>query len=483
MQVMFNWIVFILAAAGMIGVGVWSNKKIKSQAAQGGEGFLLGGKQIGAFVGAGTLMATGYSGWGFIGSPGTAYAFGSIEVLANFFFAPAIVFGTLFFANFMRKNAEKSGGLTVPEYLASTHRGTEGQKRLVHFFAGLATFIFLSVYMIGQIRAVGLVASQWLDISEVLASILLIAVVAIFTIMGGLLAVALTDTIMCIGMLIASVIVFGVILQDVSLAEMIGTVGQMNSELVNPTTSAPYGNTRYSVYLVFVYALLFTTTLPYMSVRFLSLKEDIKIHKMALYMAPMGIILSLIPFVGMYMFYKDPTLVNPDSAMPVFLNTFLSPALGGIITLFILFAMLSTISSILQALASSLSYDMYVSLGKKKEIRSDFINRLVVGLTAIWGLFLTFVAPQGMLNQIAYIGTGGLISMFVGPIIMRTIVEADLKTCFMSMVTGFAVNVILVLGFDVGWVEAPIIAGLAGSVVYVAMGLAANSWKRVPAVE
>jgi hypothetical protein len=32
-------------------------------------------------------------------------------------------------------------------------------------------------------------------------------------------------------------------------------------------------------------------------------------------------------------------------------------------------------------------------------------------------------------------------------------------------------------------VEAPIIAGLAGSVVYVAMGLAANSWKRVPAVE
>jgi sodium/proline symporter len=66
---------------------------------------------------------------------------------------------------------------------------------------------------------------------------------------------------------------------------------------------------------------------------------------------------------------------------------------------------------------------------------------------------------------------------------MRTLVEADLKTCFMSMVTGFAVNVILVLGFDVGWVEAPIIAGLAGSVVYVAMGLAANSWKRVPAVE
>lgn len=475
----FNWIVFILAAAGMIGVGFWSNNKIKAQAAQAGEGFLLGGKQIGAFVGAGTLMATGYSGWGFIGSPGTAYAFGSIEVLANFFFAPAIVFGTLVFANYMRKNAQESGGLTIPEYLATTHDGTDGQRRLVHFFAGLATFIFLSVYMMGQIRAVGLVASEWLQIPEVYASIMLLSVVAIFTMQGGLLAVALTDTIMCIGMLIASVIVFGVILQDVSITEMLATVGTMNSELTNPTTSAPYGNTRFSVYLVFIYALLFTTTLPYMSVRFLSLREDIKIHKMALYMAPMGIILSLIPFVGMYMFYKNPNLANPDSAMPVFLNTFLPPAMGGIITLFILFAMLSTISSILQALASSLSYDMYVSLGKNRKVQSDTINRLVVGITAVWGLLLTFVAPQGMLNQIAYIGTGGLISMFVGPTIMRSIVKADLKACFASMVTGFVTNVVLVVGFDVGWVEAPILAGLAGSVVYLSMGFAAKSVEAV----
>lgn len=471
----YNWIVFIIAAIGLISVGVISNKKIKAQKSQGGEGFLLGGKSIGAFVGAGTLMATGYSGWGFIGSPGTAYAFGSIEVLANFFFAPAIVFGTLFFANFMRKNAKLSGGLTIPDYVATTHSGTDEQKRLVHFIAGLATFIFLSVYMIGQIRAVGLVASQWLNISEVYASILLLLIVTIFTMQGGLLAVALTDTIMCIGMLIASVIVFGVILKDVSLTEMITAMGQINPELINPTTSDPYGSSKYSVYLVFIYALLFTTTLPYMSVRFLSLKEDVKIHRMALYMVPMGIILSLIPFVGMFMYLRNPELSNPDSAMPVFLNTYLSPALGGIITLFILFAMLSTISSILQALASSLSYDMYTSIFKNKEIKSDTLNRVVVGITAIWGLFLTFLAPQGMLNQIAYIGTGGLISMFVGPVIMRAFVKANLKVCLYSMLTGFVVNVILVFFFKIGWVEAPILAGLAGSIIYLVFGYLGKS--------
>ena len=474
MSVIFNWIVFIIASAGLIGVGVWSKNKIQKQTAEGGEGFLLGGKQIGAFVGAGTLMATGYSGWGFIGSPGTAYAFGSIEVLANFFFAPAIVFGTLVFANFMRKNAEKSGGLTVPEYLSTTHKGTDMQRRMVHFIAGLATFVFLSVYMVGQIRAVGLVASEWLQIPEIYASVVLLLVVTVFTMQGGLLAVALTDTIMCIGMIIASIIVFGVIIKDVSLGEMISTVGKINTELINPTSSAPYGNSKYSVFLVFIYALLFTTTLPYMSVRFLSLKKDIKVHEMALYMAPMGIILSLIPFVGMYMLYKNPMLANPDSAMPVFLKTYLPPAVGGIITLFILFAMLSTISSVLQALASSLSYDMLVSLSNGDSKPNDKINRIIVMFTALMGLFLTFVAPQGMLNQVAYIGTGGLISMFVGPTIMRTLVTADLRTCLASMATGFAANLLLVLKFNVGWVEAPILAGMAGSAVYLIMGFSAR---------
>lgn len=480
----FNWAVFILSSLVLIGVGVYSNQKIKRQAANAGEGFLLGGKQIGAFVGAGTLMATGYSGWGFIGSPGTAYAYGTIEILANFFFAPAIVFGTLLFANFMRKNANASGGLTVPEYLAKTHRGTDAQRRRVHFFAGLATFIFLSVYMIGQIRAVGLVASQWLGIPEIYASALLMLVVAIFTIQGGLLAVAITDTLMCIGMLIAAVIVFSVIVQDVSLVELFTTLGKADPQILNPASSAPYGSGKFSVFLVFIYALLFTTTLPYMSVRFLSLKENIKVHKMVLYMAPMGVILSLIPFVGVYMKYKHPNLPKPDSAMPLFLTTYLSPVVGGIITLFILFAMMSTISSVLQALASSLSYDLFVSVTQKKESpKSDFINRLVVGLVSIWVMILTFAAPQGMLNQIAYIGTGGLIAMFVGPTIMRVFVKADLRTCLASMVTGLISNILLVLAFSVGWVEAPIIGGLLGSLVYVVMGYVLNGNKRFPMAE
>lgn len=102
---------------------------------------------------------------------------------------------------------------------------------------------------------------------------------------------------------------------------------------------------------------------------------------------------------------------------------------------------------------------------------ADLLNRGAVVVTTILGIVLTFFAPQGMLNRIAYIGTGGLISMLVGPTIIRTFIEGNLLTCLLSMLTGFFGNVYLVLIYGkFGWVEAPIIAGIAGSLVYMIVG-------------
>lgn len=476
---MTNWIIFIIASLILLCVGFYSQLRIKKDK-NASQGFLLGAKSIGAFIAAGTLMATGFSGWGFIGSPGTTYAYGTIEIFANSFFGISITFGTLFFAGFMKRRAEESGGFTVPEYIASTHRGDVIQKRIAHGFGGLATFVFLSVFSIGQVRAVGLVASQWLGISEQLSSLILMIVIIIFTVQGGLLAVAITDTIMCMGMIVASLIVFFTIIKDISIIDLIQKVGEVKPEFINPETSTPYGEGKYSCFLVFIYAFLFTTTLPYMSVRFLSFKQNINIPLTALIMAPIGCILSLVPIAGLYMFYKQPGLANPDSAMPVFLTTYLHPAIGGMIILFILFAMLSTISSVLQALAAALSHDLVVSITGKHEKSSSLVNRIGVVITGVLCIVLTYLAPQGMLNQIAYIGTGGLISMFVGPIIMRTIVKADITAALSSMVVGFVLSAIFILKLNVGWVEAPILSGLCGSIVYLVVGFIRNGMKRFP---
>ncbi len=476
---MLNWIVFIIAAIALISISSISRAKLK-KLKDNEENFLLGGRSIGPFVGAMTLMAAGYSGWIFIGSSGTTYVYGTIEILAQFFFALAITFVTLFFSGFLRKRAEEYGGLTIPESISASHDGSQTQKRIVHFLAGAATFVFLSIFIIGQVRAVGYVASQWLNISEELAAILLIFIIMIFTMQGGLLAIAFTDSFMAVGMVIGALIIFGTIISDVSFVELLKSVDKINPELVNPTTSTPYGKSRYGIYLMLPYTFLFTTTLPYISIKFLGFKRDIKTHVAALYTIPVGIILTTIPLAGLYVFYKQPNLANPDTAMPVFLNTYLHPTVSSIITLFILFAMLSTIGAVIQSLSASLSHDMYMSITNKKGAKNPLIDRLAVPVVAVFAICLTFLAPDGLLGQIAIIGTGGLISMFVGPIVVSALIKSNITICLISMIVGLASNLIFTFGTNLGWVEIPILAAACNSLVYFVLSFISNGYKLKP---
>lgn len=57
----FNWCLLIVTFAVMIGIGFLSSRKVKDSD-EGG--FLLAGRSLGAFVGASTIVATGFSGWG-----------------------------------------------------------------------------------------------------------------------------------------------------------------------------------------------------------------------------------------------------------------------------------------------------------------------------------------------------------------------------------------------------------------------------------
>ncbi|MGL5720933.1 MAG: sodium:solute symporter family protein [Brevinema sp.] len=464
---MYNWLILIGAIIVMIVVGYISNGHAKAK--DSNASFLVGNNTVGVFVGSLSILATGFSGWGFVGSPGMAYQYGGIEVLGNLLFAPAIVIGTYFSMVLLHKKAKEMGGYTIPEFVANAHKGHPLTKKLVHLVAALATVVFLSVYLMGQVKAVGLLASTWLKISPVTAAILLMVVLVFFTAQGGLLAVARTDMIMCVGMLTSALIIAWVIFRDVSLGEMISSLNQQNPSLVNPVSSDPYGGKKYSVYLIFCYAFLFTTTLPYMSARFLSFKEDLKPHRLLPLMGIGSLVLSIVPLVGMYLRMKSPSLPEADKAMLLFLEYFMPTHIAGLINLFILFAMLSTISSVLHAVASSLAYDLRKALGLKMT-HSSLWNTGAVILAAAAGIVMSFNAPPMMLSQIAIIGTGGLISLLAGPIFVHFFLPSTAISALISMICGLTANIISIYVLKLGWIEAPIIGACAGAVAYIIVG-------------
>lgn len=466
----FNWGLLFITFGLMIYLGFLSSRMME----KGDEGgFLLAGRSLGAFVGAGTLVATGFSGWGFVGSPGATYQFGAIEILGNFFFAPAIMIAVLYFASFLQRKAVDMGSNTIPEYIAQIHGGGS-LGRAVQGLAALITIILLLVFLTSQIKAVALLGASWLDIELTNSALLMVGVIIIYTMLGGLAAVAWTDTVMVIGMCLAAIIIIVQILTSIDLNDWQNTLNSIDPELLNPTTGAHYGDSPGMVFMVLPYAFLFAAVLPFMAVRFLAFRPEVKLHKMAVYVAIFGALLSLVPVVGLYVKAQIPDLADPDNAMPVYLSQFMPPALEGLITLFILFAMKSTANSLLHTVASATSHDLRLALFRhifKSAGLVLWINRFAVAALGVLALLMMLYAPPFMLSWLGILGTGTLLASFIGPVFISTFWQGSAWGALVAMVVGFCTSGYMMLFSDVGWLVGPLTGCAVSSVCYVGVSL------------
>ncbi len=70
MNTSLNWWLLLGTISIMVGLATYSNKVMHKGNGEGG--FLLASNCLGPFIGASTIVATAFSGWGFMGSPGVA---------------------------------------------------------------------------------------------------------------------------------------------------------------------------------------------------------------------------------------------------------------------------------------------------------------------------------------------------------------------------------------------------------------------------
>ncbi|MEC8918232.1 MAG: sodium:solute symporter family protein [Pseudomonadota bacterium] len=467
---LFNWGLLFLAFGLLIYLGYLSSRYMNKDD-EGG--FLVAGRSLGAFVGASTIVATGFSGWGFMGSPGVTYEFGAIEVLGNFFFAPAMMIAVLYFARFLQLKAVDMGSNTIPEYIAQIHGGgTMG--RVIQGVAGLITIVLLLVFLTSQIKAVGLLGASWLGIELDQSAILMVGVIIVYTMLGGLAAVAWTDTVMVCGMALAAIIILAQILTSVNLGDWEASLNAIDPELLNPTTGGPYGDSIGTVFLVLPYAFLFAAVLPFMAIRFLAFKPNVKLHKVGVYVAILGALLSLIPIVGLYVRMQVPDLADPDMAMPVYLERFMHPAIQGIITLFIIFAMKSTANSLLHTVASATSHDLRLALfkdGLNDSSAALFVNRAAVVVLGVVALLMMLYAPPFMLSWLGILGTGTLLASMIGPVFISTFWQGSAWGALVAMLVGFATSGYMMLFADVGWLIGPLTGCVFSSVCYVSVSI------------
>ena len=185
----------------VLGIGIWAMRR---GARDDFEGYLLGGRNVGPLVTALTLQSTSMSGYMFLGAGSLAYTTGYWSL---WFAAGDIGGGVLnlsIIGRRMRKFSQMMGSLTAIEYLEA--RYPSPVTRLIA--ASLAMFL-LAFYVVAQFIAGGKGMALVTGLDYEWALLIALAVITLYTLLGGYLAVAYTDFFQSVIMLVGVVWILG----------------------------------------------------------------------------------------------------------------------------------------------------------------------------------------------------------------------------------------------------------------------------------
>ncbi len=151
------------------------------------EDYLLAGRKLGPWVTAFSERASGESAWLLLGA---AISVGLGEAWTVIGITTGIIASWYLIAERLRKETEKYGALTIPQYL---HRKFDDHSNIIRLFSAIIIAFFSMFYVSAQFHASGKVLNSLFHISPVHGIMIGAAVIIVYTLMGGFFAVAWTD--------------------------------------------------------------------------------------------------------------------------------------------------------------------------------------------------------------------------------------------------------------------------------------------------
>ena len=379
-------IIFTLYLLLIILIGILSNKFVSSQI-----DFLLAGRRLGPWVTAFSERASGESAWLLLGLPGAAIAVGYGEVWAVIGIISGIILSWFLIAEKLRAETEQYEALTIPDYLYKKFNDTSG---IIKTYSSIIIAVFFTFYVSAQFHGAGKILNTIFDIEPLYGITLSAVVIIIYTIMGGLLAVAWTDLIqgiLMIGTLVVLPIVGLIELSsfDLPLKDLI-----MSSNIAK-NTLIPSGLTGFAAFSVIVGGLSWGLGYfgqPHLLIRYMAIRS-VKEVKQARIIAALWAIPGisgafLIGVVGMGYFGEDFFIgKDVESVMPMLAEALLPTWLAGLLISGAVAAMMSTADSQLLVSTSAISEDLEIRVSNKND---KLLNSRII--TILLGIFAYLVA-------------------------------------------------------------------------------------------
>lgn len=359
---MEKFIIIALYIVAMAVIGLWSRKRTQDFSA-----FLLGNRQVGAWMSAFAYGTTYFSAVVFIGYAGrNGWGFGLWAVLVGV--GNAVIGSYLAWKLLARRTRDMTHRLklsTMPEFFQARY-DSKGMKT----FAALIIFIFMTPYSASVYSGLSYLFEKIFGIPFVWAIILMAAISAVYLVIGGYVATVMAD-------LVQGVIMLGGIIWVIAIAlgnSSIGGVVTGVKSMIDQAGTIPLTDFSQPSNLLGLLSLILLTSLgpwglPQMIHKFYAIKDDKAIKAGTTISLLFAIVISCgAYFLGAVakLFYTRNSDLLPmadgkivfDQIIPNFLSSTMPDLVLGIVVVLILSASVTTLTGIVLVSSSSLVIDL-----------------------------------------------------------------------------------------------------------------------------
>ncbi|MCH8486684.1 MAG: sodium/proline symporter [Candidatus Cyclonatronum sp.] len=363
---------------------------------QGISEYFVGGRRMNRFVVALSAVVSGRSAWLLLGVTGMAWSVGVQAVWSVIGYIVVEVWLFLYYARRLRRFAEVHNVITIPDFFAARF---PAQEKLIRIVLVAIILIFMSGYVSAQFVAGGKTFVSGFGIDPLWGIGITAAIVLLYTVLGGFLAVSLTDVLQGFLML------FALVLMPVLLIAHLGGWAFVVAELTafDPLLLDPYA-LGLGAAIGGLAIGLGSPGNPHIISRYLSIENESQLKTACVVGTLWNVLMAwgalFIGLAGRVMFPELSMLPGADTEnlFPHVAQTLLHPVFFGLVMAAVFAAIMSSADSQLLVAASSLVRDVVEKmLGQGQQIpqqRLVRLSRLVVVILVAVSLTLGYLAQD-----------------------------------------------------------------------------------------
>ncbi|RKZ28747.1 hypothetical protein DRQ36_09995, partial [bacterium] len=429
-----DYIILIVYFIGILGFGAYFARFTKST-----KDFFFGGQRFAWWLIAASLVATGIGSYSFLKYAQTGFTAGmssTMTYLNDWFMIPLFMFGWLPIIYFSRIRS-------VPEYF---ERRFDRKTRLV---ATVFTLLYLVGYIGLNFYLMGIALRSMLGIDMWIAIPVVAVISAIYVTTGGQTAVIFTDLIQGLFLYIAGAILLIVGLSHIGGLQEWWSSIDIAHRLPFPGFNRPaefeFSGIFWGEGIVGTLAFTFINQgfiMRYLAVKSVNEGRKTLTFNTLLLMPISAVVVGCIGWVAASMVTKGQinTGVNAKDIFMIVSNVVTKPGIFGFVIAALTAALMSTIDTLINAVAAIGIYDVYRPYIKKEASDKHYLNasRVVSVLATLIGLALVpvFSQSRSILQAhyafVAMVTPPMLVAIFLGVIWKRF----TPKAAFWSMIVG-----------------------------------------------